>query len=112
MKSFLSLVRGLLTTSYAFEESNLAVRVLGVFTVRVPYSEISSCVPRVSQNNVTLFSQPESWKNQWMILHRVKKLTVFLKVADIECFTNELRKRSPHTKILEPKLKERNISIG
>lgn len=112
MKSLLSIARGLLTTGYAFEENNLAVRVLGIFTMRVPYSEILLCSPRISKNDATVFSKPEAWKECYVILPRLKKLTVFLKVTDIESFTEELRKRSPHTKILEPKLKERNISIG
>ena len=112
MKSFLSIARRLLTTNYAFEERHLAVRILGVFTVRIPYTEILLCSPRISKNNATFYSKPEAWKECYVILPRLKKLTVVLKVADIESFTNELRKRSPHTKILEPKVAERNISIG
>jgi hypothetical protein len=96
-----------LTTSWVFGTDSTRIKLCGLITFRIPYSEIRDCVLYPAHNQLTLASKHEAWRTLHAgILTNAGRVWV-LPCEDAQEFIAALRSHAPQVTVRQLREKTR-----
>ena len=94
-----TILRSFLTTSWAFGPESVRIKLCGLVTIRVPYSEIRDCTLRPFHNRLRMGSASDEWHDLRAGILRTGGRVYVLTCENAEGFIAALRNHAPQIQV-------------